>query len=61
MDTRVAVSLAETYLAFISPDSPPHVVEAYVRLAAQYGVPVGRIAEVSGIPLNRVDLIVRDG
>jgi len=43
------------------PDSPAPQVDAYVRLAARYGVTVARIAEVSGLDQVRVEQIVRDG
>lgn len=58
MDTRMAVSLSETYLALIDANTPRHVVDAYVRLTAEYGVSAERISEVSGVPLNRVALIL---
>lgn len=61
MEAGRAVSLAETYLALLTPDSPAPLVDAYVRLAARYGVTVARIVEVSGLDQVRVEQIVRDG
>jgi hypothetical protein len=52
--------IAETFLRLLRDDKDKSVAtEAYyVRTAAGYGVTVERIAELSGIPLNRVAVLM---
>lgn len=54
MGTDVRASIAEVYLRMI-PESSEHRHDGvYVRLAAKYGVPVGRIINLSGLPADLV-------
>lgn len=51
--------IAEAFLARVTP-ADAHAAY-YVLTAHEHGVPVERIAELTGIPLNRVVLIVKEG
>lgn len=60
MATQQRIFIAETFLRMLrSTPNPTPWQEAYiVRTAAQHGIPLDRISELSGVPLNRVDRIV---
>lgn len=45
-------AVAEMYLGMLTPQSPQ--ARLYVRLAAKYGVPFGRIVNLSGLPAEVV-------
>lgn len=54
--------VAETFLRILhdDPDRSTHTEAYYVQNAARYGVPAERIAELSGVPLNRVANILAE-
>lgn len=45
-------AIAESYLVLLRGRSDPHE-GLYVRLAYKYGVPFGRIVNLSGVPAER--------
>ena len=60
MRTQQRIFIAENFLRILSAD-PDHTVAVetyYVATAARHGVALERISELTGIPLNRVAIIV---
>lgn len=60
MSTSTLNFIAETFLRLLREDSDPSpTTEAYyIQNASRYGVSEARIAELSGVPLNRVSIIL---
>ncbi|MBN9210736.1 MAG: hypothetical protein BGO45_10705 [Microbacterium sp. 71-36] len=60
MPTQQRIFIAENYLRILRTDPNPTIVTEtyYVSIAARHGVSLERIAELTGIPLNRVDRLV---
>lgn len=54
MVTTVRTAIAETYLRMIPTTTGNTHEGVYVRLAAKYGVPFGRIVNLSGLPADVV-------
>lgn len=56
MQTEQRIFIAENYLRIFRADPNPTIVTEtyYVSIAARHGVPLERISELTGIPLNRV-------
>jgi len=60
MQTQQRIYIAENYLRILNADPNPTLATEiyYVTLAARYGVPLERIAELTGLPLNRVSILI---
>lgn len=60
MSTSTLNFIAETFLRLLrdDPDPSPTTEAYYIENASRYGVPEERIAELSGVPLNRVANII---
>ena len=60
MPTQQRIFIAENYLRILRADPNPTIATEtyYVSIAAAHGVSLKRIAELTGIPLNRVDRLV---
>lgn len=58
--TEQRIAIAESYLTKIRSGASESLARYYVRASHEKGVPVERIAMLTGIPLNRIALIVRE-